>query len=367
MNNDKNILQILDQSACLRKSQLLGYLNKSLYPEELRAVELHLSSCALCSDALEGMETVQNAEQLIASIQLPVLPAIVIPEKIVEKKEPPAVKVAEPVSMSHPKGRHAKTSLPSEKAIPEVKLVKKKANWGRPLGIAAALLIGGAALWYFEIGRNNRDTLLVSNESTDTNVAHQNAMAAPATTMAANDSAEKILIQKRKDSTYLAVKKAERLKAHKDSMLSVATLAASNRDSVSKGSAADKTNMVAMKEAASPVADEAPKMSAAKQAMVADQQVAAKKKDESAAPSSDYEMGMQKYKENNFASALLYFKTAESDEGNPKHWEAVYYSGMCNKSLNKKRKAVKLFERVVEAKAPLAKAAQKQLDNLAEE
>src|SRR6202012_4469572 len=146
MSNEKNILQVLDQSACLRKGQLLGYLNKSLYPEELRVVELHLSSCALCSEALEGMETVKNAKQLIASIKLPVLPAVIIPEKVIEKKELPSVKVAEPAAMSHPKGRHAKTSLPSEKNVPETKPVSKKTNWVRPLGIAAALLIGGGAL-----------------------------------------------------------------------------------------------------------------------------------------------------------------------------------------------------------------------------
>jgi hypothetical protein len=37
---------------------------------------------------------------------------------------------------------------------------------------------------------------------------------------------------------------------------------------------------------------------------------------------------------------------------------------MCNKSLDRKRKAIKYFERVVAAKAPQAKAAQKQLDDL---
>lgn len=360
MSNDKNILQILDQSACLRKGQLLGYLNKSLYPEELRAVELHLSSCALCSDALEGMETIQHAEQLIASIQLPVLPAVVIPEKIAEKKEAPPLKVAATEVMSHPKGRHAKSTLPSEKNIQEITPAKQKKNWGRPIGIAAALLIGGAVLWYFEIGKNKPENFVVSNEKTDTLVPSPKVESAP-TTVAINDSLQKLLIQKRKDSAFIAQKKADRLRQQNDS---IALLATTISDS-SPAKSDKPATIAALKESPSVASNDAPKPSA-KQAMVADQNQG-KKLEASKAPASDFELGMQKYQENNFASALLYFKTAESDEKNPKHWEAVYYSGMCNKSLNKKRKAIKYFQQVIDAKAPQAKAAQKQLDNLKED
>jgi len=361
MNNEKNILQILDQSACLRKSQLLGYLNHSLYPEELRAVELHLSSCALCSDALEGMEMVQNAEQLINSIQLPVLPAVVIPEKTPEKE--PIVKVAEPAP-SHPKGRHAKASLPKEQPVIEQKNIQpNKINILKPLGIAAALLIGGGAIWYYQKEKKDEQPNIALVTAADT-LTPQPA-AAPAMANAQKvDSAALLSAQKKRDSVYLAVKKAERLKARKDSL----QLLAQNKagDTAPGNVAADKApSMVAAMAKESPAVasnDDAKPM--ARQAMKEEKAAAKPSKEEADAPASDFEMGMQKYRENNFASALLYFKTAESDNKNPKHWDAVYYAGMCNKSLNKKRKAIKYFQQIVDAKAPQAKAAQKQLDNL---
>jgi hypothetical protein len=372
MDNEKNILQILDQSACLRKGQLLGYLNHSLYPEELRVVELHLSSCALCSDALDGMETVKNAEQLIASIVLPVLPAVILPEKVAEKKEAPAaIKVAEPVVvMSHPKGRHAKTSIPAA-ANPNDNTVvrKKKSNWLIPVGIAAALVIGFVALWNFEFNDKTPDTLLASNNNDTIESPKSKLSNDQVITSTPVDSTAVIAARKIQDSTSIARKKSERLKAAKDSLL----LAASPKsDTVSNNPENKTAGLVAAKDNAENNADEtkpaaAPKkVTASKQAMVSEEAMA-KKKEDAKATASDFELGMLKYKENNFASALLYFKTAESDKKNSKHWEAIYYSGMCNKSLNKKRKAIKYFEQVVEAKAPQAKAAQRQLDNLKKE
>lgn len=364
MNNDKNILQILDQSACLRKSQLLGYLNHSLYPEELRVVELHLNSCALCSDALEGMETIQNADQFISSIILPALPAIVIPEKPVEKKEVPAAKAAEPTALNHPKGRHAKATVPASVVTFENdnNNRQKRSNWLRPLGIAAGLLIVGATIWYFQFGKHKAEANIALNEARDsvTQAQASNAKRGGAT-LVNSDSINKLAAQKKKDSVYLAQRKAEKLLAQKDSMR---LLAAKKADTINSNQGREPV-VAALKESPrAAMSSSSDAVNAKEQEVAAEQPALAKKKEDSKVPASDFELGMQQYRDNNFASALLYFKTAESDEKNAKHWEAVYYSGMCNKSLNKKRKAVKYFERIVAAKAPQAKAAQKQLDNL---
>jgi len=357
-NDDNKILQILDQSACLSKSQLLGYLNRSLYPEELRAVELHLSSCTLCNDALDGLEAVQNAESLIASIVPPVLPAIIVPEKPVEKKEP------EPQPAYVPSKKRSRAKINAESASSEHNRYNSnpKGIWFRTIGIAAALIIGFGLIWYFELGSKAKMENLSDNmPAADTEQHSPNVANAPGLESLKADSLKMAAEKKAKDSVYLAALKAEKLKAQKDSLASIATVqtdtvvtglvAANEKDDLNN----DGADASAKKQAAAPVAAMAPKKEKEKE----------KESDKGAdakTVKSDFELGMQQYKQNNFASALLYFKTAESNDKDPKHWEAVYLSGMCSKSLDKKRKAIKYFERVVAAKAPQAKAAQKQLD-----
>jgi hypothetical protein len=52
MSNLNNIFQ---HSHCLRKEQLLGYVNQTLEKEDISIVENHISDCDICSDALDGL------------------------------------------------------------------------------------------------------------------------------------------------------------------------------------------------------------------------------------------------------------------------------------------------------------------------
>lgn len=357
-NDDHKILQILDQSACLSKSQLTGYLNRSLYPEELRAVELHLAGCPLCNDALEGFEAVRNAENLIASMAPPALPAIILPEKPVEKKEP------EPQPAYIPSRKHSRTKVNEESVIQERNRINSNPQgiWLKTIGVAAALIIGFGLIWYFELGSKVKMDNFSDNLPANADSVQHRADTVHAQGLASLQADSlKIIAEKRaKDSVYQAALKAEKLKAQKDSLANM--IAVNKADTVMANTA--KQTMVAVNEKEQPDTQGQP-VSAKKQSFASDAvAMAPKKKEESKTAKSDFELGMEQYKQNNFASALLYFKTAESDNKDPKHWEAVYLSGMCNKSLDRKKKAIKYFERVVAAKAPQAKAAQKQLDNL---
>jgi tetratricopeptide (TPR) repeat protein len=358
MNADQRILQILENSACLSKGQLLGYLKHTLYPEELRAVELHLSTCALCNDALEGLELQQDPDQLLASLVPPVLPPIAVPakEKPKEKKDIPAVMpaaAAKPAQAAAPAGNGNAAQRP-------------RTLWLKPLGIAAALVLGFGALWYFEfrdesqsqpLAQRTSESAAPLDEHTGDTSNRPVAAAAPVTNDALPEAAE----QKHKDSLLLAKQEEAKRKARKDSLILAAQKTEQLTDEakglVAKQAAAEKeSTAVADVEAKKPVA--APAMARAKE------ESAKEDSKESRKALTDFELGMQKYKEKNYASALLYFKSAESDKGDPKHWDAVYYSALCNKNLDKKRRAIKLFERVIEANAPQKKAAQKQLDEL---
>ena len=48
---------ILDESACLSRRQLRNYIEGRMVAEELHAIEHHLNTCHLCSEALSGYES----------------------------------------------------------------------------------------------------------------------------------------------------------------------------------------------------------------------------------------------------------------------------------------------------------------------
>lgn len=47
-------------SQCLTREEMMAYLSGALSPVELHALEVHLSDCPFCSDALEGVESMEN-------------------------------------------------------------------------------------------------------------------------------------------------------------------------------------------------------------------------------------------------------------------------------------------------------------------
>lgn len=363
MNTDDKLLQILENSSCLSKGQMIGYLKHTLYPEELRAVELHLSSCALCNDALEGLETQQDVDKLLASMVPPVLPAAAVKEKPKEKKEVPAAK-PEKAETAVPLTRNTiqQVSEPDPKNDIHTNPFRPQRRWARPIGIAAALALICGALWYFKFNKENSERQIaghINQPSSNAPVAGMDSeeqAAMQAVTPDQQDSMKKVAEKKHSDSVYLARKEEQKLKAHKDSI----SLALEANGDSGKNIAAENQSVAAAKTAET---DEKEQPEIAMKRVAATPAVS-KPREESKEEPSDFELGLQKYKQKNYASALLYFKSAESDKGDPKHWEAVYYSGLCNRFLNKDRKARKLFERVVDAGVPLKKSAQKQLDDM---
>jgi TolA-binding protein len=352
---DDKLLQILDNSACLSKGQLTGYIKHTLYPEELRAVELHLSSCALCSDALDGMEMQQDVDALIASMIPPVLPALAPKEKPKEKKEiPVAVRTEKAEAAPAPKPAPALKQDVGHKTDHNTVAFRPRQNWARPIGIAAALVLAFGAFWYFEFNRDNsKKQIAQQREITPDTITDKALASQPAAqaVMPGPDSLAKLAAKKHADSIFIAKRDEQRLKAKKDSLLAINLIKDSGKSVASESPAVAASRMA--------VADQAEETEAKKPAAAP-----AKPKEDAKKEPTDYELGMRKYKEKNYASALLYFKSAESDKEDPKHWEAVYYSGICNRNLNKERRARKLFERVVEAGAPQKKSAQKQLDDM---
>lgn len=62
---NKALIHIFDKSACLTHRQMREYVNDNMTNEECHAVEMHLNSCPLCSDAIDGVQ----AQKRSGSIQ----------------------------------------------------------------------------------------------------------------------------------------------------------------------------------------------------------------------------------------------------------------------------------------------------------
>jgi FimV-like protein len=65
MSNEQ-LKHIFDDSVCLTKRQMKDYVSGVMTNEEAHAVELHLNSCPFCSDAIEGMLSIDKDDALHA-------------------------------------------------------------------------------------------------------------------------------------------------------------------------------------------------------------------------------------------------------------------------------------------------------------
>lgn len=67
MNEEYNDLFTTTQ--CPSQQQLLDYVQGRLTPEQQHEVEMHLADCELCSEAVEGLATIQQKEQIPVWLQ----------------------------------------------------------------------------------------------------------------------------------------------------------------------------------------------------------------------------------------------------------------------------------------------------------
>ncbi|GAA3912981.1 hypothetical protein GO495_24975 [Chitinophaga oryziterrae] len=67
MNEEYNDLFTTTQ--CPSQQQLLDYVQGRLTPEQQHEVEMHLADCELCSEAVEGLATIKQKEQIPVWLQ----------------------------------------------------------------------------------------------------------------------------------------------------------------------------------------------------------------------------------------------------------------------------------------------------------
>lgn len=375
MSLDSKILQILDSSACLSKRQMTGYLQKNLYAEELRAVELHLSECPFCSDALDGLEQEIKAITLLNDLKQPNLP----PPPKESKVEAVLDKVAKSVTLKTtnpkadiaPKPEPALVSKEVDTAAPHngssTSTHQQRFNWFKPIAVAAGLVLAIIAGWYWFNNQEaeqpklaQRSTPPPAPASEQHSVSESNELTEPAISSPATDSVHSAVATNApslpsKDTVrpvVVAVEHTPAIKATIDTAPAVAKQVEASKP-VDEGATAKRSAA-------------APKAAVAEKAEVAESVVPAmtdalKAKPRQDANMSDYEIAIELFKQGQYGSALLYFRTAQRNSGDPKHYDATYFSGMCYKATGKKKKAIQMFKKLVDEGAPQAAAAQKQL------
>src|SRR5690606_18312941 len=86
---------------------------------------------------------------------------------------------------------------------------------------------------------------------------------------------------------------------------------------------------------------------------------------EKALSRSDFDKGMELYRQQQYGSAVLYFRSAANKSSDAKYYDALYYSAMAYKNMGKKRKAINYLKKIVaDESAPNKSEAQRQLDTL---
>ncbi|HTN38755.1 MAG TPA: hypothetical protein VL053_16855, partial [Arachidicoccus sp.] len=368
MNTDEKLLQILDNSACLRKGQMIGYLKGNLYPEELRVIELHLSECSLCNDALEGLQAIEQLNSVIDQIAIPDLPHSIAPEKkIVTISDTASKKTEVKINVADRTSSYASQKIPKPRNY----------SWVGGVGIAALLLLGSALIWQFELknkttvpelpdingGRQISSLLDSVQTKRQDSATHRIAIATAKNGNLKKQDSLSVSFALKQDSSILNGKGITthegKALAKKDSGILLMAAKSIANDSEDQSLAMHAKQELKQPEAAKePTADTKSLKSGS----------AASKQQEESIPSgegSDFQTGVRLFKQKKYASALLYLKAAESDKDHPSHWDAVYYSALCNKYLGKTGRAKRLFKRIVNADAPQKSAAKKQLEELA--
>lgn len=375
MEKGEKILQIFESSACLKADQMLGYLNGNLFQEELRVVELHLASCNLCQEALEGLENHADAKALIDSLTVPALPSV--EKKTASIPEPSSV--AKNIFPSSSKKNHTIPSLPkSTFTAKNHSQISRQRNmsWLGIGGIAALLLLGGFLFWQYENSRLDWKSFSIASNDvkepaiTDSNITNNDSAKTagtksrmiakkPTTTPITStpDSAKKTaatvtIKTKPADSTVTMVATASEVRNSK-------TLA-DNAGKITKDSQnnSEQNNTVAA--VTPPKAEPKTKTAVAKpttkpvETSVATESLG----------SSDYQTGKSLFQKKQYASALLYLRSAAENNNDPHHVEAMYYSGLCNLQIGKTGRAKRLFKKVEKSDSPFAVKASEQLKQL---
>lgn len=320
MNTSRQQYQSLfDRSACLRKRQMLALLDRKLFPEEVRAVEIHLATCSLCKEALEGLKKFNKPlDDVLDQLKAPHFPDIEINENIVYS--PPS-----PILNAHIK-------------IPQPPKKKRNFKWSSSLTMILLLFIGGYVIYEFEYKKEQTIQF-----PTQKKIPLKSPLFLQKNVIDQEDLIKSSIIHSLSQEPL----KEEIIKESIDTEPDVEMLINENETNnlVKESIPTEKTTeniipeVTVIKELAeeqlNPVVSIEPKDQTDTQ-------------NKSKAPTTiiddqDFINALQAYQQNNFGTALLYLQNILKDKTHPKYLDALYYAALSQKGLGKTTAAIQLI------------------------
>ncbi len=141
--SSEQLKHIFEQSRCLTKKQLKEYVSGSMSPEEAHAVEQHLHSCPMCSDAVDGLMTQQGkGVEVMNTINADFL-----------TKHLGAANPQVPRNINMPPTNTANTRDTQKKPSPAMIKAKSVRSYFafRTMSVAATILFAIVGIWYYRL------------------------------------------------------------------------------------------------------------------------------------------------------------------------------------------------------------------------
>lgn len=136
----EQLKHIFEQSSCLTKKQLKEYVSGSMSPEEAHAVQQHLHSCPICSDAVDGLMAQPKAGVDVMNT----LNADFLKQHLGTVNPQAHRNINMPV-----------TNMPDNKKKPAPAMMKSSSAKSyfafRTMGVAATILFAIVGIWYYRL------------------------------------------------------------------------------------------------------------------------------------------------------------------------------------------------------------------------
>lgn len=139
----EQLKHIFEQSSCLTKKQLKEYVSGSMSTEESHAIEQHLHSCPMCSDAIDGLMAQQGkGVEVMNTINADFL-----------TKHLGAANPQVPQNINMPKPNTTNTRDTQKKPAPAMIKAKPVRSYFafRTMSVAATILFAIVGIWYYRL------------------------------------------------------------------------------------------------------------------------------------------------------------------------------------------------------------------------
>lgn len=371
----EQLKQLLDQSHCLSKRQIKDYASGTMTREEAHAVEQHLNACPFCSAAVDGMTEFlpESADALVA------LNSIFLKDHF----------GTTPHTDVHLNALAPAMMPPAQPAPAAPKKRRLQYTPWQMTGIAAAILLFFAAIWYIEFGSESHHSGAMADgvPAKGKMIAEgEKSSSAPATLVAPSPSSDKA-------ATDLHEQKQEALRQTEDASLEQPVAepveqpqpatgkVVENKDAggnasgyaapppLATGNMA-RTEPDALKNAAEERAEKTDKKAAYKGVAVeATDSPYSKEVSAVAVSAAPNPLGQGKalFESKNYSAALQAFQKGMNSGDQAQRQEATYYAARCYLYLGQKTPARRLLQQLSESDGPQKKAAGQLLEELDKE